>query len=130
MKLQSKKVSVQKSGPQICEYMSEVGNYKELMPENISKFEVLDDKSFVFGLKGMPEIALEVTKVDSPHTVVLGAKDSKFPFTLTAGITPETDQTSSVELLFDGEFNAVMAMMIKGPITKFIDTLASNLENL
>jgi|SRR5690554_6166058 len=130
MKLQSKKVTVQKSASDVCEYLSQVENYKDLMPENINKFEVLNDNSFLFALKGMPEIALEVTTVDKPNTVVLGAKDSKFPFTLTGNITENSEQTSTVELFFDGEFNAMMAMMIKGPISKFIDTLASNLERL
>jgi len=35
-----------------------------------------------------------------------------------------------VSLQFEGDFNPMMAMMIKGPITKFIETLSSNLENL
>ena len=30
-------------------------------------------------------------------------------------------------LTFEGEFNPMMAMMIKGPITKFIETLATNI---
>lgn len=130
MKLTSKKVSVQKPASEICEYMSQVKNYKELMPENINKFEVLGDNSFIFGLKGMPEIALEVKEIEKPNKVVLGAMDSKFPFTLTGNIIEESDQTSTVEFLFEGEFNAMMAMMIKGPISKFMDTLASNLERL
>jgi Na+/H+ antiporter NhaC len=35
-----------------------------------------------------------------------------------------------IELLFEGEFNAMMAMMIKGPIGKFIETLALNMPKL
>ena len=130
MKLNSKKVTVQKSAIQLCDFLTDVKNFKDLMPENISKFEVLNDKAFVFALKGMPEIALEVKDVEKPNKVVLGAISDKLPFTLTGNIQEESDNTSNVELLFDGEFNAMMAMMIKGPISKFIETLASNLERL
>jgi len=35
-----------------------------------------------------------------------------------------------VQLFFEGEFNAMMAMMIKGPISKFIETLAENMGKL
>ncbi|MDP5081180.1 MAG: SRPBCC family protein, partial [Winogradskyella sp.] len=35
---------------------------------------------------------------------------------------------TEVQLTFDGEFNAMMAMMIKGPISKFIETLATNMK--
>ncbi|RYG52732.1 MAG: SRPBCC family protein, partial [Chitinophagaceae bacterium] len=30
----------------------------------------------------------------------------------------------------EGEFNAMMAMMIKGPISKFLETLAANMPKL
>ncbi len=130
MNLNSKKVTVQKSASELCDYLANVKNFESLMPENISKFEVIRENAFVFALKGMPEIALEVKEVDKPNKVVLGAISDKIPFTLTGDIEEVTNNTSTVELLFDGEFNAMMAMMIKGPISKFIDTLASNLEQV
>jgi hypothetical protein len=110
--------------------LADVKNFETLMPENISKFEVLSEKSFVFALKGMPEIALEVKEVEKPNKVVLGAISDKIPFSLTGNIEEVSENTSTVELLFEGEFNAMMAMMVKGPISKFIDTLASNLEQV
>ncbi|SDW95305.1 orotate phosphoribosyltransferase [Aequorivita viscosa] len=130
MKLNSKRVTVQKSADQLCEFLTDVKNFEGLMPENTSKFEVIRDNAFVFGLKGMPEIALELKEVVKPNKVVLGAISDKLPFTLTGDIREESENTSSVELIFDGEFNAMMAMMIKSPITKFIETLATNLEKL
>jgi hypothetical protein len=98
-----------------------------LMPENISKFEVIRDDAFVFALKGMPEIALEVKDVQSPNKVILGAISDKIPFNLTADITPISDSSSEVQLIFDGEFNTMMAMMVKGPVTKFLHTLSDRL---
>lgn len=130
MKLNSKTVTVQKSASQLCDFLTEVKNYKDLMPENINKFEVIRENAFVFALKGMPEIALEVKEVEKPNKVVLGAISDKLPFTLTGNIQEVSDSTSTVELLFEGEFNAMMAMMVKGPISKFIETLASNLEKI
>jgi hypothetical protein len=100
------------------------------MPENISKFELIRENAFIFALKGMPEIALEVKEVRSPNKVILGAISDKLPFTLIGNISALNEQSASVELEFEGDFNPMMAMMIKGPITKFIDTLSSNLEGL
>ena len=39
MNLESPKVTVQKSSQEIFEYLSKVGNFEQLMPENIDKFE-------------------------------------------------------------------------------------------
>jgi len=130
MNISSKKVSVQKSASELCNYLSDVKNFEQLMPENTTKFEVIRDNAFVFALKGMPEIALEVKEVIDPNKVILGAISDKLPFTLTGNIETESDSSSQVELLFEGEFSGMMAMMIKGPITKFIETLAENLKSV
>lgn len=130
MKLTSKRVLVQKSAEELCDYLSQVENFKSIMPENTTKFELLDEKSFVFALKGMPEIALELREVEKPTKVVLGAKSDKIPFTLTGDIQKVSENESSIELLFDGKINAMMAMMVKSPLSKFLDTLSSNLQEL
>lgn len=130
MNLNSKKVTVQKSAAELCDYLTDVKNFEGLMPENISKFEVIRENAFVFALKGMPEIALEVKEVEKPNKVVLGAISDKIPFTLTGNIEQVSENTSNVDLHFEGQFNTMMAMMVKGPISKFIETLSSNMEKL
>ena len=130
MNLTSKKVTVNKSGEELCLFLSDVKNFEQLMPENISKFEVIRENAFVFALKGMPEIALEVKETNPPNEVILGAISDKLPFTLTANVEPIDETTSKAELLFEGDFNSMMAMMIKSPISKFLETLTTNLENV
>ncbi|MNL51070.1 hypothetical protein D3C87_1741380 [compost metagenome] len=100
------------------------------MPENIAKFEVIGDDAFIFGLKGMPEIKLKMKEKVAPNKVVLGAASDKLPFTLVANIGAVSDSSSDVKLDFEGDFNPMMAMMIKGPIGKFIETLATNMTKL
>jgi carbon monoxide dehydrogenase subunit G len=129
MNLESPKVNVAKSAEYLFNALNDVKNFEKLMPENIAKFEVIDENCFEFGLKGMPEIKL-VKKGGTPNSqIVLGAASSKLPFTLTANLT-EVNDTTDVQLTFEGEFNPMMAMMIKGPITKFIETLAENMGKL
>jgi carbon monoxide dehydrogenase subunit G len=129
MNLESPKVNVAKSAEYLFNALNDVKNFEKLMPENIAKFEVIDENCFEFGLKGMPEIKL-VKKGGTPNSqIVLGAASSKLPFTLTANLT-EVNDTTDVQLAFEGEFNPMMAMMIKGPITKFIETLAENMGKL
>ncbi len=130
MELNSKKVSVQKSASDLCDFLSDVKNFGQLMPETTTKFEVIREDAFVFALKGMPEIALEVKEIDSPNKVVLGSISDKIPFTLTGNISAIDENSSEAELLFSGDFNSMMAMMIKAPISKFIETLSENLGKL
>ncbi|MCY1484145.1 hypothetical protein D3C87_269030 [compost metagenome] len=130
MNLESPKVSVQKSAQYLFDQLTDVKNFEKLMPDNIAKFEVTGEDAFIFGLKGMPEIKLKMKDKTAPTKVVLGAASDKLPFTLTGNITPTSDDSSDVQLHFEGEFNAMMAMMVKGPISKFIETLAGNMHKL
>lgn len=130
MNLESPKVSVEKSATYLFEALSQVTNFEKLMPDSIAKFEVIGDDAFIFGLKGMPEIKLKMKEKVPTSKVVLGAASDKLPFTLTGNIVPLSETSSEVQLQFEGEFNPMMAMMIKGPISKFIETLAQNMNKL
>ena len=130
MNLQSPKVTVPKSAQELFDLLSDVKNFEKLMPETIAKFEVIGDDAFIFGLKGMPEIKLKMKEKVAPNKIVLGAASDKLPFTLIANIDTVSDNSSDVQLDFEGEFNPMMAMMIKGPIGKFIETLALNMNKL
>lgn len=130
MNLESPKVTVQKSAQDLFDLLADVKNFEKLMPENIAKFEVIGEDAFIFGLKGMPEIKLKMKEKTAPNKIVLGAASDKLPFTLVSNINSVSDSSSEVQLLFEGEFNAMMAMMIKGPISKFIETLVNNMTKL
>ena len=127
MKLESPKVTLDKSTEDTFNFLSDVKNFKNLMPENISKFEVLGEDKFLFALKGMPEIVLKKKEMTPNNKIVLGAAGGKIDFSLTGKITEVEANKSEVQLIFEGQFNAMMAMMIKGPINKFIETLATNM---
>ena len=45
------------------------------------------------------------------------------PFTLIANIDTVSENSSDVKLDFEGDFNPMMAMMIKCPISKFIEII-------
>ena len=97
MELISKKITVQKSAKELCDFFCDVKNFENLMPENISKFEVINEKSFLFALKGIPEIYLEIKEINIPNQVILGAIDNKIPFTLISNIESIDNTKSKVE---------------------------------
>ncbi|CAL2084568.1 SRPBCC family protein [Tenacibaculum dicentrarchi] len=129
MNIAGKKVIVQKSTKEIFDFLMKLENFEQLMPENTQKFEV-DGDSFIFGLKGMPEIRLVIKEKTEFSNITLGAASSKLPFTLSSDICEVSEKESEVILNFNGEFNPMMAMMVKKPLTKFIDTLTENISKL
>lgn len=130
MHIEATKQKIAKSDREVFEFITDVKNFESLMPESIDKFELLDGDTFKFALKGMPEIVLRLKEKEPHSRVVLGAASNKLPFTLTADIVALGDNASEVALSFEGQFNAMMAMMVKSPITKFMETLSTNLGKL
>lgn len=129
MNLESPKVTVEKSNKEIFEFLTKVENFEKIMPENIDRFES-DNNSFLFALKGMPEIRLKLQDQEFPNKISLGSTSDKFPFILTANIEEKTEKSCDIQLLFDGKFNPMVAMMVKGPLQKFINTLISNIKSV
>ena len=127
MNLESPKISLSKSANEVFDFLGNVKNFEGLMPENISKFQLLEKDKFIFKLAGMPEIILQKKSEEAPNSIVLGAADGKLDFTLKANIKSIEANKTEVQLSFAGKFNSMMAMMVKGPISKFIETLATNI---
>ena len=129
MNIKGNRVVVEKSQKETFEFLTDLKNFEQLMPESIQKFEV-DGDSFIFGLKGMPEIRLVLKDTTEYSNVTLGAASSKLDFELVADISEIDEDSSEVQLDFNGKFNAMMAMMVKKPLTSFIETLTDNLEEI
>lgn len=130
MHIESPVVRLGKSRQEVYEFLTRLGNFEQLMPDNIQTFEVLDEDTFRFALKGMPEIVLR-RKSQTPYDqIVLGAASDKLPFTLRADLREVSEAETEVGLSFEGEFNAMMAMMVKGPITNFLGTLSQKLSGI
>jgi len=130
MNLESQKVNVNKSQQELFTFLTDVKNYEQIMPESKEKFEVKSQDTFAFALKGMPEIWLQIKETKEPNLIVLGSTSEKFDFSLDVVIEDAGNNTSNAQLFFTGKFNAMMAMMVKGPLNKFIDSLAANLAKL
>ncbi|NBW28607.1 MAG: SRPBCC family protein, partial [Flavobacteriaceae bacterium] len=70
MNLESPKVTIQNNANYLFNALCNVNNFEKLMPDSIAKFEVTDADSFIFGLKGMPEIKLKM-KDKTPNSKIV-----------------------------------------------------------
>ena len=127
MNLESKKLIINKSAKEIYNFLTEVKNFKKLMPKGVNKFEVLNNNEFIFGLSGMPEITLVKKLEIPPKKIVFGSSAEKLDFSLEVSIKSLDSNKSEAQLNFYSKFNQMMAMMVKGPISKFIENLVINI---
>ena len=129
MKLDSPKLFIDKSSQEVFDFLNDIKNFEKLMPENTSKFEMIGEDGFIFALSGMPEVALQKKSSNSPNRLELGAAGGKLDFNLMAEVNEVSKDSSEVQFIFNGDFNAMIGMMVKGPISKLIETWVNNIPN-
>ena len=110
--------------------LTDINNYEKIMPENISKFEIIDSNTLIFSLKGMPEIKLVFGEKISPSLITLNSSESKINFSLTAHINKIDESKCSFSLEFNGDLNPMIQMMVKTPLQSFINDLSNNISKL
>lgn len=110
--------------------LSVIENFETLMPESISKFELIDSESFLFSIKGMPTFKLKIEEKLTSKKIVLKSVESKITFYLTGYIKESDDKNSTFQIEFKGQLNPMMEMMVKKPLQTFIDDLSKNVRNL
>jgi len=102
-------------------------NFKELMPPEVVKFEA-SENHFLFGLKGLPEVRLNVEEISAEQVMLKSASD-KLPFYLRVKFRAEGNETKA-QIHFEGEFNPMLKMMVARPLQNFVNHLAQNMEKI
>lgn len=128
MNLEGRKIIVNKSGKELVEMLNTPEGYRELMPDSLQSFEVRD-QGFKFSLKGMPEIALVIDEV-TENQVTLKSASSSLDFALKGMMNPVNEKQTEVQLVFEGNFNPFIKMMVEKPLKNFINALTDNIEKI
>ena len=129
MNLQSEKKTINKPQQELFEHLTNLENFEKLLPDSLEEFQV-DGDSFKFSLKGMPAIRLAIDEKQEFDLIKLKATSDKFPVFLTCKIDAISDTETAAQLFFDGEINAMMAMMIKKPLQNLLDVLVEKMGEL
>lgn len=128
MRLESSIATLAKPIEEVFEKLTQASTYKLLMPKEAS-FNVKDDKHFSFKLGGMPTIPLKL-KLQKPNTqIVMTADGGSIPFELHANLEA-IDGETKIQLVFEGNINPMMQMMVKKPLTQFLEALITNAGKL
>jgi hypothetical protein len=114
---------------QLFSKLSSVETYEGLMPEGAA-FSKIDDRRFRFKLGGMPEIGLTIGDKQPNESIVLTSSSDKISFSLRGQLTKISETQTDVQLQFEGDFNPMMVMMVKKPLTQFMESLIGNMHKL
>ena len=129
MEINSSTATVDQSTEMLFSKLSQVDTYQQLMPEGAA-FTTISDNQFRFKLGGMPEIGLTISEKQPNKSIVLKSSSDKISFSLRVQLTEVSADQTDIQLHFEGDFNPMMAMMVKKPLTQFMESLVSNMHKL
>ena len=129
MKISSSTATVDQSTDMLFLKLSQVDSYKQLMPEGAA-FTAISDNQFRFKLGGLPEIVLSNSEKKPNESIVLKSSNNKISFSQRVQLTEVSSDQTDIQLHFEGNFNPMMAMMVKKPLTQFMESLVSNMHKL
>ena len=118
------------SSNKIYDYVIKIDNYEAILGNEIRNFEMLNENQFKIKIGSMPNICLKLVEDEVNCCVKLISNDSNLNFKILISINSIDENSSVVNVKFDGKFSSMIEMMIKNPLEKFIDSLRNKIEDL
>ena len=131
MKVNTNKVRFAKNQQEAYQFLLDMKNYEQLMPTDTKSFEIHESgKGFTVGVGALPKVGMRLKETVEPSKIVFESPAPAFEYTLTISIDAVDNTSSDVTLDFDGNFNMMIEMMAKKPLTSFIETISENLGKI
>lgn len=128
MNINIPKTRFAKNQKETFEFLSDMENFRLLMPDDTKSFEVHESgNGFSVQIGNLPKVGMRLKEKTAPSQIVFESPSPNFDYNLTIGIDPVDDSNSDISLDFDGKFNMMIEMMAKGPLTNFINTISEKL---
>lgn len=125
--LESNKVQLTSSAEEVFKFLEDFNNLEKLLPlDKISDWK--SDFDFCsFKIQNAATIALKKESVEPNSKInISGGEGVPFKFTLVATID-EKDSGCEAQLVFDGDINPFLKMMVVKPLQNLFDFMAERL---
>ncbi|MDR1005386.1 MAG: hypothetical protein LBL74_00785 [Bacteroidales bacterium] len=129
MKVESKTVDIKKSSKEIFEFLTDFNHFSLLLPDKVENWKATKD-SCSFTIKGLTDFGMKISET-KPYSFIVISNDEQIPMPIKFLFTwnlIENASSCKVKACFDVDVNAMMAMMIKKPLSQFVDILVEKLK--
>jgi hypothetical protein len=127
MKIKANTVVVNADQSRVRSFLSDANNMEHLLPmDKISDFQSTKEGCSFKVQGGITISLLENGDNGSNELYLKSGEKSPFPFTLTIFMN-ENEATTEGYILFDGEVNAFLKMMVEKPLTNLFNYMSTKL---
>lgn len=128
MKIESKKGIIQRPSKEVFDYLKDMNNFKNLLPEDkISNWQADKDRCS-FKIQGTTTISFIIESSEEPnHIHLISGDESPFNFNLDIYLNEENGITTGYQI-FDADINMFMKMMVEKPLQNLFDYIVDRLQ--
>ena len=128
MKIKSKEGSINKSAQEVFDYLSDMNNFKNLLPEDKISDWQSDTSSCSFKIQGATTISFVIESKEAPgHIHMISGDNAPFKFTLDVHLSENAGVTTGYQI-FEADVNMFMKMMVEKPLQNLFDYIVDQLE--
>lgn len=126
--IESKTVEIAKPAQALYDFVQDMNNFQQLLPEGrISEWQS-DGTSCSFKVQGAATIGLMLDGGSPPQLLKLKATErSPFPFTLDVHLNEENGITT-IHQEFNADLNPFIKMMVEKPLQNLFDHIADRMK--
>jgi carbon monoxide dehydrogenase subunit G len=131
MKIESRIGKIQAPQARVYETVSDFSRIGSMLPaDKISDIKA-DRDSCSFKIENMGNFGMQIIERDPVKTVKIGSSAQvPFKFTMWIQLKELSENETAVKVTLDADMNPMVAMVAKGPLTNFMETLVARLEQI
>ena len=123
-------VIVDKPLDQVYQFLADLNNHEQLMPDNIYNWSSSTDEAN-FTIKNMAKLALKVSeRVENVEIICTPVGETPFAIKLSWKIESIDVNQTKASFVIDAELNMMMKMVASGPLQKLVDHQVNKLKDI
>lgn len=124
----SHKKEVNASAETIFAFLSDFNNLQDLMPDKVVNWSSTTT-TCAYTIEGMAHMNMAFGKnIEFEKIEMISQGKNPFTYDLTTYIFKVNETKSEIYIIFNGDMNAMIAMMAKKPLRNFVDILVDRLQ--
>ncbi len=124
------KVTVHKPLGKVYEFLADLNNHQQLMPENIYNWSSTEDEA-KFTIQNMAKLALKVSsRKKNEEIIAVPSEEAPFALELKWTVTDKGEGRTEALHTISAELNMMMKMLASGPLQKLVDHQTAALKKI
>lgn len=124
------KVLINKPVHEVFEFLSDLNNHQQLMPENIYNWSSTKDEAR-FTIQNMAKLAIKISSIiENKEIIATPTEEVPFALELKWILNDAGDGQTEATHAISADLNMMMKMIVAGPLQKLVDHQTNTLKDI